>query len=162
MKRHYSLIASAMLLAGCGGSSSGSGATNTAPTYSLSGQVALAEANSTNTKVCVDYNQNSRCDQTESAIALDGNGQFRFQSTSKTFYSRPVLAEVALADNQTLFLSTPGQSKEKGMVINEVTSLISAMVNEGSTLTVAKEKLQQQLADAGVAVGDDLLTISQP
>ncbi|EIX4874980.1 TPA: DUF1566 domain-containing protein [Vibrio vulnificus] len=162
MKRHYSLIASALLLAGCGGSSSGGSATNTAPTYSLSGQVTLAEANSTNTKVCVDYNQNSRCDQTESTIALNGNGQFRFQSTSKTFYRRPVLAEVALAGNQTLYLSTPGQSKEKGMVINEVTSLISAMVNQGVTVTVAKEKLQQQLADVGVAVGDDLLTIGQP
>lgn len=162
MKLHYSLIASALLLAGCGGSSSGDAASQSAPSYTLSGSVAVSEANPRNTKVCVDDNQNWRCDQTEASVAIDDKGQFRFQSTSKAFYSRPVLAEVTLANQQTLFLSTPGQSKEQGLVINEVTSLISALVNEGITVVAAKERLQQKFNSVGIAVGEDLLTVKQP
>ena len=143
MKYQYSFIAAALLLAGCGGSDSPKSPVEL-PQYQLSGTLDINTQTLLNAKVCTDLNHNLRCDASEPSIDIQSDQPFSLQATTEKLYSSPLVAEISL--NKVEYrLFTVGHNAAQPFVINELTTLLSAMVLNGQSLHEAEQRLVNQL-----------------
>lgn len=143
MKYQYSFIAAALLLAGCGGSDSPKSPVEL-PQYQLSGKLDIDTPTLLNAKVCTDLNHNLRCDATEPSIDIQSDQPFSLQATTEKLYSSPLVAEISLNKGEYR-LFTIGQNAAQPLVINELTTLLTAMVLNGQSADEAEQRLVNQL-----------------
>ncbi|KJY78798.1 DUF1566 domain-containing protein [Vibrio nigripulchritudo] len=169
MKTKLTLLSAALLLAGCGGSGGDSASSTSLPTYDLSGNITTANVPAS-AKVCVDANQNYRCDASE-ASTIARNGAFTITSTSLSIYDSPILAVLdtgvaqasalssvnpASGGSQTV-LAAPNRRMKSDNVINGITTLISGAMDNGLTLTQAVSQVETEIKRANIALSGSLL-----
>lgn len=169
MKTKLTLLSAALLLAGCGGSGGDSASSTSLPTYNLSGNITTANVPAS-AKVCVDANQNYRCDASEASTTAR-NGAFTITSTSLSIYDFPILAVLdtgvaqasalssvnpASAGSQTV-LAAPNRRMKSDNVINGITTLISGAMDNGLTLTQAVSQVETEIKRANIAFSGSLL-----
>ncbi|BCL73251.1 hypothetical protein TUMSATVNIG1_52240 [Vibrio nigripulchritudo] len=169
MKTKLTLLSAALLLAGCGGSGGDSASSTSLPTYDLSGNITTANVPAS-AKVCVDANQNYRCDASE-ASTIARNGAFTITSTSLSIYDFPILAVMdtgvaqasalssvnpVSAGSQTV-LAAPNRRMKSDNVINGITTLISGAMDNGLTLTQAVSQVETEIKRANIALSGSLL-----
>ncbi|MDP2574455.1 DUF1566 domain-containing protein [Vibrio penaeicida] len=169
MKTKLTLLSAALLLAGCGGSGGDSASSTSLPTYNLSGNITTANVPAS-AKVCVDANQNYRCDASEASTTAS-NGAFTITSTSLSIYDFPILAVMdtgvaqasalsivspASAGSQTV-LAAPNRRLKSDNVINGITTLISGAMDNGLTLTQAVSQVETEIKRANITLSGSLL-----
>ncbi|WP_104401046.1 Lcl domain-containing protein [Vibrio penaeicida] len=169
MKTKLTLLSAALLLAGCGGSGGDSASSTSLPTYDLSGNITTANVPAS-AKVCVDANQNYRCDASEASTTAR-NGAFTITSTSLSIYDFPILAVMdtgvaqasalssvnpASAGSQTV-LAAPNRRLKSDNVINGITTLISGAMDNGLTLSQAVSQVETEIKRANITLSGSLL-----
>tara|TARA_Y100001956_G_scaffold74453_1_gene81548 strand:+ start:1432 stop:2859 length:1428 start_codon:yes stop_codon:yes gene_type:complete len=159
MKTQLTLLAAAVVLAGCGGG----GSDDSAPTYTLSGTVNAHAANG-DEKVCIDLNQDFICDANEPSTKAAG-GKFSFTSASKAILDAPIVVELDTGvttlsaysnGNGASILVAPGQRKASGNNVNAISTLVAGQVASGDTVQSAVRKVSVQLGKLGLP-NDDIL-----
>ena len=153
MKYQYSLLAMSLILAGCG---SDSGGDTSAPAYNVSGSIS-APGTLLDAPVCIDLNQNYKCDSNEPSSTSDNSGNFALTSTNRAVLTSVILSEVEQPSGQTLRVSAPGQGLATGNTLNGVTTLLAGLVVDGKTVEEAEEIVKTQLTNAGVMLSDSVL-----
>jgi hypothetical protein len=159
------VIAASLALAGCGGgdddSSSSSSSTGTPAAQTMQGVVTgsnykpgsntnptIDPAYFQNAKVCVDANNNGKCDPEEKPVTTDGNGAFSLQAAAVS----PLLADIGtdatntasgakVASRMALRISAD-QIKDQGadkIVISPMSSEIQRMVEDDSSNYAAEK-----------------------
>lgn len=155
MKTQLTLLAAAVMLAGCGGSG---GSDESAPTYTLSGTV-KAQSIQGNEKVCADLNQDFVCGSGEPSTTAS-NGQYSITSTSKAILENPIVVEIdtgstalntrADAANQTAILVAPAQNKLAGNDISAVSTLVAGYVASGESLARSVARVESHFKALGL------------
>ncbi|MFB9216470.1 Lcl domain-containing protein [Vibrio sinaloensis] len=162
MKTQLTLLATAVMLAGCGGS--GGGSDESLPTYTVSGTV-NAHAAQGNEKVCIDLSQDFVCDSGEPSTTAN-NGSYSITTTNRAILNAPIVVELetgvtslssrAAASNDTAVLIAPAQGNSSGNDVNVVSTLIAGYIASGETLETATGYVETQLQALGLP-SDDLL-----
>lgn len=161
MKTQLTLLAAAVMLAGCGGSG---GSDESAPTYTISGTI-NAHAAQGNEQVCIDLNQDFVCNSGEPTTTAK-NGAYSITSTNKSILDSPI---VVTLDTGTTTLSSrsnaapianysviiaPAKRQSSGNDINGVTTLIAGQMASGDTLQSALLKVERQLEKLNLSTDD--------
>lgn len=162
MKTQLTLLATAVMLAGCGGGSGGSD--KSLPTYTVAGNI-NAYAAQGNEKVCIDLNQDFVCDAGEPS-ATASRGAYSISSTNRAILDAPIVVEIetgmsalsaqAGAVKDSAVLIAPAQGKTSGNDVNAVSTLIAGQVASGDSLQAAVNKVGFQLGRLGLP-SDDIL-----
>ena len=178
---HFSLsaiAAAAALLSACSGNSSVS-----APTVTLKGVVtasALIAGSATDPTikagyhqaalVCVDANNNGKCDSSENPVSTDANGNFSITLPANAALiadlgtSATNTASGAKLVSRNVFRASIDQVAEQagsGIVISSLSSEVTRMSEaNGSTYTVEKQNLATRLGVAVTAVLSDVNSAS--
>lgn len=172
MKFNYSLLASALLLAGCNGSGSETSASDSiAPTYSVSGTISAINATGNET-VCADLNGDFACNANEPTTQAE-QGAFTLTSADKAILSSPIVAQidtgVTTLSSQRMgaqtdaprqanaFLVAPGVRKTTGNEINVISTLVASNMAAGDAYQDAVAHLREQFEAMGVTTQEDLL-----
>ncbi|MGY3571811.1 Lcl domain-containing protein [Vibrio paucivorans] len=168
MKYQLSIIAAALLLAGCNGSGSDSSADTSAPTYSVSGTITALSAQG-DEKVCADLNGDFACSSDEPSTTAN-NGEYTITSTNKSILQSPIVAELAsgsatasrnvssYSSVSDSLLVAPAQNQETGNDINVITTLVASQVAGGASISSAIEAVKTQLQAIGLPATDDLMS----
>ncbi|OLQ81634.1 hypothetical protein BIT28_04420 [Photobacterium proteolyticum] len=168
MKHQLTMLAAALLVAGC--NNSGGGSDSSTPTYTVSGKV-TAQAAKGNETVCADLNGDFICGSGEPSTAAS-NGQFTITSTDKNILSAPLVVNLdtgvtskssygsanAKSTSTNAFLVAPGQQKTTGNEINAITTLVASQVAGGLSLDNAIKAVKAQLLVLGLPATDNLLS----
>ncbi|AXN34406.1 DUF1566 domain-containing protein [Vibrio coralliilyticus] len=165
MKYQLSMLATAILLAGCGGSG---GSDASSPTYSVSGTV-TAQAASGNETVCADLDGDFTCDSGEPSTTAS-NGAYTITSTNKAILESPLVVELDTgasslsrsisaqsSGSANAFFVAPAQQKATGNEINAVTTLVASEVAGGANLTDAISSVVSQLTAMGLSADSNIL-----
>lgn len=169
MKYQLSILASAIILAGCNSSDSNNSTNKTdniAPTYTVSGTV-TAQAASGGETVCADLNEDFICSSDEPSTKLK-DGKFAITSTKKSILQTPLVVELdtgsssvsyatSAQNSANAFFVAPAQQKVTGNEINAVTTLVASEVAGGASLEDAISNVAKQLTAIGLAVDKDSL-----
>ncbi len=169
MNTKLTFLSVALMLAGCGGSDGSSGSSNTVPTYKLSGNITTSNVPA-QAKVCIDMNQNYRCDSTETSTTAN-NGAFTITSTKRNIFEFPILAEIdtglpsattkknlsRASSTNIAVLSTPNRRLESGNIINGITTLILGAMDNGLTFNQAVSQIENELKVANISISGPLL-----
>ena len=151
------IIASAVVMA-CGGGGSGSGFSGFVPTASGTTSPAAPATTSgvvtgsyfRNAKVCIDSNNNGRCDATEPSTTTDANGAFTLTGkgavvaeigTSSKRYDPVTSIESAVT--QPLVFRAPAQAN--GVVSSISTEMVALMDANGGDLAAARTAFAKRL-----------------
>jgi len=147
----------ALLCSACGGGGAASGSWSTITGVAIDGNLYLATA-------CLDVNVNGACDAGEPSAATDLNGVFTIKSNlfQNTINQYPVVV-MAIAGT-TIDQDLPGAPVASNFsmtapagypsVVSPLTTLLSAKMAGGMTLSAAKQSVQ---ADLGLVDPSDVL-----
>lgn len=168
MKYPFTLLATAMLLPGCGGSN-GDASDNKPmgiedPTYTLSGTIDAAVANGDET-VCADLDGDFQCSDDEPSAQAE-QGVFSISSTNKAILESTLVAEMA-AESSLLALNAdaapilmaPARRLTEGNAINGVTTLVAGRMAAGVRLDNAVDEVSAQLSAMSLSVDGVLLEV---
>ena len=112
-------------------------------------------------KVCVDANNNGRCDQTESPVVTDSSGHFSIALTGPTTLTADIpagavnTADGSLTPGRTVFRAAADQVAEQGagLVVSALSSEVArSMDANGTTYATEKAALAQRLDAPAVPV----------
>ncbi len=162
MKLKYSVIALSLALAGCGGSDGSATADTSAPTYSISGRVAVES--SIPATVCVDLDNSAACESDEPKVKTDETGVFTITDARRDILTKLVIANVPVSSvvqssqvsrmaetaTQHTVLMAPAAKAGETTVINGVSTLLAALNVNGQSADNADAQIKQLLANSGV------------
>ncbi|OAN10958.1 hypothetical protein A3K86_18415 [Photobacterium jeanii] len=167
MKKTLLTITIATLLAGCNGGSSNTIDNNAKPDpkldYTITGEVQSNYLDK-DTTVCVDLNADWVCNPSEPKVQVQ-SGLFSITSNNKDILLSRLLAVSTLnaADDQSraytsksVTLATPSLQKEKGNVINGISTLVAANMEHGFSAREAIRDVQAKLEKQGLSISGDL------
>ena len=163
------LLAGALTLAGCGGGNNSSNASNpTNASKSISGSVLGSYIEGA--KVCIDENENARCDATDQYTIKSGtNGQYSFSSIPASAFNKPIVVEVpetamvvdpvtntkTRAVNEYRLSFPPSGESER--FVSSLSTLVNSEYLQSGDVNAAKQRVKEQLNNAGLDIKDDEL-----
>ncbi|MGR5076237.1 Lcl C-terminal domain-containing protein [Photobacterium swingsii] len=165
MRKTLLTLTIATLLTGCNGDSSHKISNTSDPqlNYTVSGEV-QSNYLSKEITVCADLTQDWICNPNEPKVKAK-SGLFSITSINKNIMNARILAVSTLnaADDQSraytsksVTLATPSLQKEKGNIINGISTLVTANMEHGFSAREAIRDVQAKLEKQGLSISGDL------